>query len=257
MVALAYRRGGGVTWYTRDTGGVRCSPDYAVHFGVNDLGLVNVYAKDIALLPEWQQRIWAGFNVGPEGGVSGELLDSQVKAEPADTQAPERYLPQGIALLNRLASEKFGVRILREHKDSEALIARTHRFRSVDLPSLCSLAKDLARLTADSLDVAALQTIVKPPKGTRWGSLKTLENVVAQKVGPAAARKLLGPLFGVFELRTADAHLPSNDLEGSLRLAGINRALPYVHQGRQLSSECVSALYEVADVVKQFETHTP
>ena len=38
IMALARRRGGGLHWYTRDTGGVKCSPDYDVHFGVNKLG---------------------------------------------------------------------------------------------------------------------------------------------------------------------------------------------------------------------------
>ena len=57
VMALAHRRGGGLRWYSRDTGGVRCSPDYDVHFGINSVGLVTVYAKDIALLPDWQQRV--------------------------------------------------------------------------------------------------------------------------------------------------------------------------------------------------------
>ena len=39
-----------------------------MHFGVNALGFVNVFAKDIGFLREWEQQIWAGFNVGPEGG---------------------------------------------------------------------------------------------------------------------------------------------------------------------------------------------
>jgi hypothetical protein len=71
---------------------VSCSPDCGVHFGMNRLPLINAYAKDVALLPEWQQRIWAGHNVGPEGGVSEELLASQVRAQPARTQAPEEFL---------------------------------------------------------------------------------------------------------------------------------------------------------------------
>jgi hypothetical protein len=97
--ALAHRRGGALEWYTRDTGDVRCSPDYHVHFGVNGLGLVTVYAKDVALLPEWQQRIWAGANASPEGGVSEELLASQVRAEPAATLAPEAYLEETMRLV--------------------------------------------------------------------------------------------------------------------------------------------------------------
>lgn len=66
---LSIAGAGPLQWHTRDTGQVRCSPDSGVHFGMNKLGLVNVYAKDIALLPAWQQRLWVGFNVGPEGGL--------------------------------------------------------------------------------------------------------------------------------------------------------------------------------------------
>jgi hypothetical protein len=67
-----------------------------VHFGINSRGLVNVYAKDIALLPDWQQKIWAGYNIGPDGKVSEELLASQAEAQPADTQAPEVFLGKGL-----------------------------------------------------------------------------------------------------------------------------------------------------------------
>jgi hypothetical protein len=37
--ALINRRGGWLQWYTAETGGVGCSPDYSVHFGINRLGL--------------------------------------------------------------------------------------------------------------------------------------------------------------------------------------------------------------------------
>jgi hypothetical protein len=113
IMALAHRRGGALNWYTKDTGSVSCSPDHGVHFGINRLGLINVYAKDVALLPEWQQQIWAGHNIGPEGGVSEELLASQVRAEPADTQAPEEFLKRGIDVINTLAQEKLNISFFR------------------------------------------------------------------------------------------------------------------------------------------------
>ena len=37
IMGLAHRRGGGLEWYTRHTGCVRCSPDSGVVFGVNNL----------------------------------------------------------------------------------------------------------------------------------------------------------------------------------------------------------------------------
>ena len=145
IMALAHRRGGGLAWYTRDTGSVSCSPGYGVHFGTNKLGLINAYAKDIALLPDWQQKIWAGHNVGPDGKVSEELLASQMRAEPADTQAPEKYLAIGLRYIREISLAKLGVSILREHEAIPDLLAQVHRFKAVDDAGLFALAKDLSR----------------------------------------------------------------------------------------------------------------
>jgi len=255
IMALAHRRGGALTWYTAQTGAVTSSPDYGVHFGVNRLGLVNVYAKDIALLPEWQQTIWSGFNVSPEGGVSEELLASQMWAMPAETQAPEEFLPTELDLLNRLGREKLGFPLFREHEQIQELLVRSHRFRAVDKAGLFSLAKDLARLTADSLDAAAMQTVVIPPKGIRWGSLRSLEALIATKIGPDKARLLVGPLVGIYELRNADAHLPSTQAEHALSLVGVDESLPPVFQAYQLLDACVSSLYRIAGVLQQWDAN--
>jgi len=163
IMALSHRRGGKLSFYTQQTGSVSCSYGYDVHFGVNGLGFINVYAKDIGLLPEWQQQIWAGYNISPEGGVSAELLASQVRAEPADTQAPEKFLPKAIEEVNELSLEKLGIKIFKDHEAIPDLLIKTHRFRAVDEASFYALAKDLARLIADSLDAEAMQSIVPPP----------------------------------------------------------------------------------------------
>jgi hypothetical protein len=124
MMSLAHRRGGDLRWYTRDTGSVRCSPDDPVDFGVNRLGLVNVYAKDIALLPDWQQQIWAGHNVAPEGGVSEELLSSQMQSRPADTQAPEAFLGIGLELVAQTGRETYGIELIRTHSQATSILER-------------------------------------------------------------------------------------------------------------------------------------
>jgi hypothetical protein len=247
IVAVSKRRGGGLRWYTRDTGGVKSSPGSYKHFGVNPLGLVNVFAKDIGYLAEWEQKIWAGFNVGPEGGVSQELLAAQAEGRPAETQAPEAFLPKAFKLLNEAAMTKFGFRLFREHADFDALMADAHRFRAIDQAGLFSLAKDLARLTADSIDTGAIQRIMPPPKRTTWGSLKSLENLVAIRVGPEEARSLLGPLAGIYELRHADAHLAGSDVDDAFALAHVDRTQPFVFQGYRLLHSCVSSLYSILE----------
>jgi hypothetical protein len=253
IMALAHRRGGSLSWHTRHTGSVRCSPDYGVHFGVNKLGLVNVYAKDIALLPDWQQKIWSGYNMSPDGGVSKELLSAQAKGIPASTQAPEEFLPEGLAILKELSIEKFGFPILRDHEYIPRLLENSHRFRAIDNPGLYALAKDIARLTADSIDSAAIQTIVSPPKGTKWGSLKSLENLIALKVDAKIARSILSPLVCVYELRHGDAHLPGSQVDEAFALVGVDRTAPHVHQGHQLLHACVSSIYQIIKVLRHWD----
>lgn len=246
MMALAHRRGGGLSWHTRDTGTVQCAPQSGVHFGVNDLGLVTVYAKDVALLPEWQQRIWASHNVTPEGGVSQELLASQVRAVPADTVAPETRLPAAIAALVRVSTEKFGFSLMQNHKSIAEILRVTHRFRAVDRAGLFALAKDVARVIADDIDAPALQKLVAPPKGTKWGSLKSLEHVAALQLGAKEARETLTPIVGAYELRHADAHLPGREVDEHLRMAKVDQSAPPVVQGFQLLDGVTDALQSIA-----------
>jgi hypothetical protein len=252
MMSLAHRRGGSLSWYTRDTGSVRCSPSYGIHFGVNSLGLINVYAKDIGLLPDWQQKIWAGYNVSPDGKVSEELLASQMRAEPADTQAPEKFLSIGLRQIVDLSTAKLGVSIIRDHDVVPEVLSKTHRFRATDKAGLYSLAKDLARLTADSLDAAAIQTIVTPPKREKWGSLKSLEHLIALQQEPHVAHEIMGSLVGAYELRHGDAHLPSKEVDQALELAGVDQALPFVLQGYQMLHACVSSIFSIIEVLKQW-----
>lgn len=116
IAALSDRRGGGLEWYTQDTGSVWCSPDWPVHFGVNRLGLINVYAYDVAKLPLWQQRIWAGHNVAPDGSVSAELLDAQMKSRPAGTTAPEVALPRVMDELDAVFLDWVGAPLFKRHE---------------------------------------------------------------------------------------------------------------------------------------------
>ncbi|WP_303310213.1 hypothetical protein [Hymenobacter sp. BT730] len=249
IMDLVHRRGGALMWYTRETGRVSCSPGYNVDFGLNKLGLVNVFAKDIGNLPDWQQQLWAGNSIGPDGGISPELHTVQMQAIPADTQAPEAFFGKGIELLNKLFEQHYQGVLFREHEISTDLIGKVHRFRATTEEGLYELAKDVARLTADSLNIGALHQHTPPPKGEKWGSLKSLEKLLAQRVGPEKARALLTPLVGTYELRLADAHLPSSKTKDALALVNIDETLPFVWQGYQLLAACTGAIYQIAKVL--------
>jgi len=250
MNTLTGYRGGHLKWYTQDTGSISCSPNDDVHFGVNSIGLINVYAKDIALLPDWQQRIWAGFNVTPEGGVSKELFSSQMEAIPAETVAPEVRLIEALLHMDEIFHNRRGQTLLRQHPERQDIQRQIHRFRSIDRKGLFALAKDIARLTADSVDIEALQKITVPPKGENWGTLKSLEKVIATVSTPDLARSVLTPLVGAYELRLADAHLPGSKLNEAMKLAGINGLVSFLEQGKTLISNCADAILEIASLLE-------
>lgn len=42
-----------LSWYTKDTGGIGFTRWGLIHFGINQIGLITVYAKDVVLLPDW------------------------------------------------------------------------------------------------------------------------------------------------------------------------------------------------------------
>jgi hypothetical protein len=253
MMALAHRRGGFIKWYTAETGEVGCSPDYGVSFGINKLGYINVFAHDIVLLPEWQQQIWVAYNISPDGGVSEELLDSQVRAEPASTQAPEPFLIAGLSVLKRVASDNIGISILNSHDEIDSLLSKCHRFRAIDIAGLFALAKDLARITADSFNISEIQKIAPPPKGNKLGSLKSLEALLTIKIGEKSARKIMGPFFGIYELRLADAHLPGEKVSTAMDLVGIDQTEPLVFQSHSMLRSCVSSLYAIIGIFKKWK----
>lgn len=248
---LIGRRGGQLSWYTAQTGGVQCSPGWSTQFGVNKIGLINVYAYDIAKLPMWQQRIWSGHNVAPDGPVSGELLASHVRAMPADTTPPEVGFSRLRHKLNKLSTVWCAGELFKSHASEAEILRSIHRFRSLDKAGLLSLAKDLARLTADSIDTTVLARVTRPEKDQKkWGSLRHLENALATISAPEVAREAVGRLVGIYDLRLGDAHLPSSQIKDAFSLAGVDPEALQLDQGVQLIEAAVTSLSMIVKVIQ-------
>ncbi len=63
--------------------------------------------------------------------------------------------------------------------------------------------------------------------------MKSLERVLATITTPANARDVLTNLAGIYKLRGADAHLPSDELDEAFRLAGVDKSATTLEQGLQ------------------------
>lgn len=242
IASLLERRGAELNWYTRLTAGISTPADTAIHFGINSIGLVNVYAFDIARLPEWERQRWAGFNTTPDGKVSPELLSSQVEAKPASTQSPEQFLPIVIDQLDNEWVKQFGERIFRKHDSFDEIVSKCHRFRTLEKRGIFALAKDIARLTADLIDAKVAQKHISQEEAKGLGSLKSLEKAVATRCSGEFARRITGPLFATYELRLSDAHLPKSDIADALGLLGIEEDDAPILAGEKMIHMVVASL---------------
>lgn len=108
----------------------------------------------------------------------------------------------------------------------------------------------MARVVADRIDVNVLRNIISPPAGEKWGSLKSLEKSLAVTIEPARAAAMVAPLFGIYELRLGDAHLPSSEINDALGKACVDQALPFVEQGAQLIYAAAYSLHQACDALK-------
>ncbi len=250
---LLSHRGSKLSWYTHDTAGVSARPDGSTHFGVNRLGLVNAYAYDVARLPLWERRIWAAHNCRPDGGVSEELMQAQMACNPADTKSPEAMLHFSINLLGEVFEHKFGASLFREHHEVEELSLRIHRFRAVDENGLRSLAKDVVKFTIERINKKSLVAALGEGKSNH-GTLKLLQALLAKYTDEEYAYRRMSPLFGAYDLRGADAHLSSSDVEDSYKRAGVDRSSPLVKQAEQLIDSVASA-FIIAGI--ELKKHAP
>ena len=153
--------------------------------------------------------------------------------------------------MNELSFRKLGFNIVRENDALFTILKKCNRFRCLDKDNLYSLAKDLARVTADSIDGTRLQKLVPPPEGERWGSLKSLEKYLCTIVPEDYAKRVMGPLFAIYDLRLADAHLPKSNYRTQLQLIGIHEEEPFVWQGYEMLHSCVSTIYRIAEVFEE------
>lgn len=229
-------RGFSLGWYTAETGSIKSTSGYSIHFGINSSDLITIYAYDIARLPAWEQHIWAAQNVVPDGKVSSELLDSQVKVQPASTHAVEELLFEVMVMFENGFREAFGVPLFTHDINRLEAMKHISRFASKDQASLLRLAKELVRIFSDRLDVRELRKLSTHPNKDKLGSNKLLEDVLAQKVGPEKARKVFGPIAGAYDMRVGDAHPTSSKIGDALKLAGIDDSNSFLRQGEQLIS---------------------
>ena len=239
---LTYR-GFSLNWYSQETGAINSSSGYRVHFGLNTADYITVYAYDIARLKPWEQHVWSGHNVVPDGKVSAELMLSQVEANPAKTYAPEVKLFELAQVLEQHFYDQYQLELFSHKVDEDAFFKHISRFSSKDEPSLLRLAKELARFFSERLNKKALKQISSHKLKNDLGSNKLFESILADKVGEAKARQMFGVIAGIYDMRNGDAHIAGSKITDAIKLAEVDHARSYLRQGQQLIDNFARSIY--------------
>lgn len=242
-------RGFSLEWYTAETGGIRSTSGYVIHFGINSSDLITVYAYNVARLAAWEQHIWAAHNIVPDGKVSNELLASQVKAQPASTHAVEGLLFKVMGMLEGGFRQEFNASLYSHDVEYPAAMQHISRFASKDQASLLRLAKELVRVFSDRLDVHELRKLSTHPDKEKLGSNKLLQDVLAQKVGADKAHRVFGPIVGAYDMRVGDAHPTSSKIRDALKLAKVDESKSFLRQGEQLISNFGQSIYWIGKLL--------
>lgn len=211
-------RGSKLEWSTKETGTLYFANGSYLHFGINPLGLLTIYARSVSAMSEWQRRICMGCNVMPDGGVSRELLRMEAEGQFVTTKAPERDLPDIVNALNEMSVQRWGKAIIRQHERANEMWNNLHRSRVLEAGGIHALAKDISRLTIDQINVQLLKKVAPLKDEKTRGSLKSMEAALATIIDEKEAHDLLAPLHYTYQLRLKDAHMPTDDSQAEKHL---------------------------------------
>src|ERR1051325_7852910 len=235
-------------WYTCFTGEVGPSRNQTLHFGTNKFGLVNVLGYKMVDLPEWVQRMWAAYNVPPEGGLSEELHQSQNLGKPANTAGPAVILFNNLRAVQHRSTTMYGQPLLQKLPASGVFFRQAHRFYCETFEDICELCKELSRTIVEQVDVGLLNSRIDPGNAAKankekLGSIKRLA-LWLDALG-LNGRDITKPLAGAYDLRIADAHAKEGDVRASLELFGIPR------ESQDYQNICLHIIGSVANCIAQ------
>lgn len=234
-------------FYTKETGEVICGYGYRVYFGVNDIGKINVYSKDICFLPVWAQKIFSSNNITPEGGISKELRSIQILANDVTTAPLEEDFKKIYKALDILFFEKNGIHLFNSHLEMDKLINKVHRFVAYNYEGIFKLAKEISRVIVESINTKGIKQILKSKDELR--SIKALEKYIGTLIDPMIARKLMTPLVGIYELRNRDAHLYGENIQKAFKLLEIDEEEIPLRIGEKLILLSCKTMYTVTRII--------
>ena len=240
---LLLERNARIDWRDATCGTLKYGSHSEVAFELTEDGLINVPAKDIARLSRRENRKWIAHACDSGELKHGQHRMSRQMLEQVHTGIPEYNLTLAIEQVNQSFIQRFRMPLLLPRDEMHNVISRVHRFRAVDEDGLLALARDMTKYVLEWISPSNLHSIIKI-KIPKHKTLKMLKHFLHVENGFDNADEIMAPLFGLYDLRNYDSHLPSisQSVEVHYRKVGVNREQPTVHQGAEMIQKVAETL---------------
>lgn len=201
-----------VRFASKTYGSVFKGDDFSISFGINKSGKAIMWLGDIASLPVNEQYYLRSENIESDHDIGSEFYDGQIEVKFTD-YTPEGKLIQARSSFLEFCHKEFGIEAC--HLNQETL----QSISDLNPPVVHSEKEQkdiidlLNKINIESLDVNNLGTVITKlgadPK--ELGGLKRLEMLFGLKFPQKDIRKIVSPLFVLYDLRIILLHAVSNE----------------------------------------------
>lgn len=211
---------GHIDWWSFDSGKIGIGQTN-FPFGVNELGKIVIYARDITRIAHWFLIKLKSHNIVPEGGIGDAFYQSRVRGFFTSTVAPEKSLFESAEELQSTFESRYGSSLFRSLPSEREFLKSIHRFTSDSQEDICRLAKELNNVFMEGLEGDSIYNQLSAPSQDEFRSKKAQRrNMLAKLIEELGGdgREETRALAAIYTLRQLDAHSGSSGFEDGLEL---------------------------------------
>ena len=242
--------------FASTTYGEISNDSFYISFGINKNGKVVMWLGDVAKLPDAEQHYLRSENVESDHSIGSEFYEGQIDCIFTEPSKENKLFALRSEFVDACFT-RFATKIA--HLDNEVFnLALGFNAPVVDTDKeRRHVADTLNKIYIESFDNAALAGIMTKlgvdPKGL--GSLKRLQAVLETVANGADIPKLLSPLYVLYDLRVAYAHLASADKVEEIAKSvtdrlGINATSGLMEVYERLTRELAVSFEALTGIVK-------
>jgi hypothetical protein len=217
-----------VFFHVRHWGGASSPGGYSIDVGINSEGLINAFAPDLAKLSTAEQQYWASYSSLPNGEICEEMFQTRMQQRPPNSPGVIDLVQDALDSLSAAFKRRYASDLFDEGTPSDSDLNHL----SVgpigrDFTEVFDLSKELYKWTIERMQTRSLRTALerKAEINKDWKQIKLISVLLDLRgLNSNDTQMVVGPLYGLNELRIASAHTAPPDLDEIFKRMGTTTA---------------------------------